>query len=96
MKLYKMLPAFSLVFAMVFSSTVQAGNDVIRVGTDATFPPLEFVKNGQRTGFDIDLINALAKAMGMLVPGIALLGAARNASSVDSFQTMPDAAMALE
>jgi len=54
MKLYKMLPAFSLVFAMVFSSTVQAGNDVIRVGTDATFPPLEFVKNGQRTGFDID------------------------------------------
>jgi len=67
MKLYKMLPAFSLVFAMVFSSTVQAGNDVIRVGTDATFPPLEFVKNGQRTGFDIDLINALSKVMGKQV-----------------------------
>ena len=28
----------------------------IKVGTDATFPPMEFVENGKRTGFDIELV----------------------------------------
>src|SRR6218665_3561525 len=37
---------------------------VIRVATDATFPPFEFFKNGKRTGFDIELIELLAKNMG--------------------------------
>ena len=36
----------------------------IKVGTDATFPPMEFVENGKRTGFDIELVEALGKAMG--------------------------------
>ena len=38
--------------------------DVLRVVTDATFPPMEFVKDGKRTGFDIELTEALAVAMG--------------------------------
>lgn len=38
--------------------------NVLRVATDATFPPMEYVQNGQRTGFDIELVNALGKAMG--------------------------------
>lgn len=36
----------------------------IRVGTDATFPPMEFVEAGKRTGFDVELVEALGKAMG--------------------------------
>lgn len=37
--------------------------DVLRVGTDATFPPMEYVENDKRTGFDIELVEALGKAM---------------------------------
>lgn len=39
----------------------------IRVATDATFPPFEFSKDGKRTGFDIELIETLAKTMGKKV-----------------------------
>jgi len=38
--------------------------NVIRVATDATFPPFEFFKDGKRTGFDIELIELLGKTMG--------------------------------
>ena len=47
--------------------TAHAQDNVLRVGTDATFPPMEFVDNGNRTGFDIELTEALAKAMGKKV-----------------------------
>jgi len=40
---------------------------VIRVATDATFPPFEFYKDGKRTGFDIELIEVLAQSMGKKV-----------------------------
>ena len=36
----------------------------LTVGTDATFPPMEFVDNGKRTGFDIELVEAIGKALG--------------------------------
>lgn len=49
------------------AASVHAQDNVLRVGTDATFPPMEFVENGKRTGFDIELIEALAKAMGKQV-----------------------------
>lgn len=42
----------------------QAASDTIRVVTDPTFPPMEMTVGGQRTGFDIELTEALAKAMG--------------------------------
>jgi polar amino acid transport system substrate-binding protein len=38
-------------------------DDALRVVTDATFAPMEFVKDGRRTGFDIELAEALAAAM---------------------------------
>ena len=38
--------------------------DTVRVVTDATFPPMEFVKDGKRTGFDIEMTEALIKEMG--------------------------------
>jgi polar amino acid transport system substrate-binding protein len=44
-----------------------AQQDVLRVVTDATFPPMEYVENGKLTGFDIELVEALAKAMGRKV-----------------------------
>ena len=37
--------------------------DVIRVGTDATFMPFEYSENGKHTGFDIELIEAIAKEL---------------------------------
>lgn len=36
-------------------------------GTDATYPPFEFQKDGKYTGIDIDLINAIAKEEGFEV-----------------------------
>ncbi len=52
------------------AGVAQAQNAPLRVVTDATFPPMEFVKDGQRTGFDIDLVEALGKAMGRKIEWI--------------------------
>lgn len=48
--------------AMTLSGIAHA-QDVLRVATDATFPPFEYSENGKRTGFDIDLIEAIAKVL---------------------------------
>src|ERR671925_1286731 len=49
------------------SSAAKGG--VVKVATDATFPPFEYVGADNRTmeGFDIDLGNALAKQLGAQV-----------------------------
>src|SRR6218665_3215440 len=52
--------SFGLLPALASAKTIS----VIRVATDATFPPFEFFKNGKRTGFEIEL---LAKNMGKKV-----------------------------
>jgi polar amino acid transport system substrate-binding protein len=44
--------------------------DALRVVTDATFPPMEFSKDGKRTGFDIELTEALGAAMGKKIEWI--------------------------
>jgi len=59
------LLATSLVLCSA-TSAMAAGN-VLRIATDATFPPMEFVENGKMTGFDIELTEALAKQMGKTV-----------------------------
>jgi polar amino acid transport system substrate-binding protein len=51
-----------LALAGVSAATSQA-QEVLRVGTDATFPPMEFVENDKRTGFDIDLVEAIGKVL---------------------------------
>jgi len=48
----------------IFSGIGHAASDTIRIVTDATFPPMEMTVDGKRTGFDIELTEALAKAMG--------------------------------
>lgn len=57
----------SLAALTLSATTVHAQDNVLRVGTDATFPPMEFVENGKRTGFDVELVEALAKSMGKQV-----------------------------
>src|SRR5438094_3231244 len=54
------------------ASTVAAPNDLITpgtltVGSDTTYPPLEYINTAtnQATGFDIDLITAIAQRMGL-------------------------------
>ena len=37
--------------------------DFLTFGTISTFPPFEYMKGGQLTGFDIELVDALAKEM---------------------------------
>ncbi len=38
---------------------------VLRVGTDATYPPFESIENGQYVGYDMDLARTLAAGMGV-------------------------------
>ncbi len=69
MRMRKFFAVLTMALTMAFPAALAAA-DTLRVATDATFPPMEFVQNGQRAGFDIDLIEALAKAMGKQVQWI--------------------------
>jgi len=60
----------ALTLASLGASVGHAQDNVLRVGTDATFPPMEFVDNGKRTGFDIELMEAIAKNMGKQIEWI--------------------------
>lgn len=51
---------FTVLSLSVMSTHAQ---DILRVGTDATFPPMEYVENGKRTGFDIELVEAIGKTL---------------------------------
>jgi polar amino acid transport system substrate-binding protein len=44
-------------------SGVAKGQEVLRVATDATFPPFEYTDGGKRVGFDVELIEAIAKVL---------------------------------
>lgn len=63
----KLLAALLSVPALSLAGVAHAQTSVLRVATDATFPPMEFVENGKMTGFDIELVEALAKTMGKTV-----------------------------
>jgi polar amino acid transport system substrate-binding protein len=54
----------AVTMAALGATTAHAQSNVLRVGTDATFPPMEYVDSGKRTGFDIELVEAIAKTMG--------------------------------
>ena len=46
----------------------EADDNTISVGTDATWPPMEFINEDKElVGFDIDLMNAIAEAAGFEV-----------------------------
>lgn len=65
MQIKKILTQLGLAFTLAVSSlNISAASDTIRIVTDPTFPPMEFTRNGERTGFDIELTEALAAQMG--------------------------------
>jgi polar amino acid transport system substrate-binding protein len=59
-----------LVAAALLLGGAARAQDVIRVATDATFQPFEYSENGKRTGFDIELIEAIAKQLNKTVEWI--------------------------
>ena len=63
------LLALTAAVALGFGGSAHA-QDTIRVGTDATFPPFEYSENGKRVGFDVELIEAIAKSMNKKVEWI--------------------------
>lgn len=62
LKLFTPVAAAFVLLASLYNSA-QAADEVMRVGTDATFPPMEFVQDGKRTGFDVELIEAIGKQL---------------------------------
>lgn len=61
------LLALALLSSAAFGAHAQA---VLKVATDATFPPMEFFENGQRTGFDTELVEAIGKQLGRKIEWI--------------------------
>ncbi|MBN9217981.1 MAG: basic amino acid ABC transporter substrate-binding protein [Mesorhizobium sp.] len=55
-----------LSFGATSVAVAQSATTIV-VGADTTFPPFETETNGEVTGFDIDMIKAIAKAEGMTV-----------------------------
>ncbi|WP_324832652.1 transporter substrate-binding domain-containing protein [Pseudomonas saxonica] len=72
MKFSRLLAAVTTAFTLLSTipMAATAAGDVMRVGTDATFPPMEFIKDGKRTGFDVELIEALGAQMNKKVEWI--------------------------
>ncbi len=62
----KSLILFSLVLALVLLSTSAFAQTYV-VGTNASFPPFEYVEEGEIVGFDIDLVKAIADVQGFEV-----------------------------
>ena len=59
-------------FALSCATASAQSSNVIRVATDATFPPFEYSENNKMTGFDIELIEEIAKVMGKRVEWIQI------------------------
>lgn len=59
-----------LVAASLVLGGAAKAQDVIRVATDATFMPFEYSENGKRMGFDVELIEAIAKQLNKTVEWI--------------------------
>jgi polar amino acid transport system substrate-binding protein len=57
----------ALCLAAFGNGIAHAQTNVLKVGTDATFPPMEFTENGKHTGFDIELVEAVARKLGKQV-----------------------------
>lgn len=56
--------------ALALSGTAAHAAEPLRVATDATFPPMEYIENGKRTGFDTELVEAIGKQLGRPVEWI--------------------------
>ncbi|MGL4394040.1 MAG: basic amino acid ABC transporter substrate-binding protein [Brevinema sp.] len=66
MNLFKNL---MMIFVCLFVTIACASNkgNILYVGTNAEFPPFEYLEEGELTGFDIDIIHAIGQELGMEV-----------------------------
>lgn len=55
----------ALVILVAGVSCKKKGEAVLRIGTNAEYPPFEYKENDQFVGVDMDLVRALAEKMGM-------------------------------
>ncbi len=56
--------ALAMTMGLLLSGAAHAKDRTLSVATDATFVPFEYMEDGKMTGFDIELVEALAKQMG--------------------------------
>lgn len=62
-KFFKILSCFMLIF--IFANAKDFTKDTLIVGTNATYPPFEFLDDkSEVTGFDFDLMAELSKRIG--------------------------------
>ena len=61
------LTAVVVLLSLALSACSQSSNQTVRIATDATWPPFEYVDEDSKEiiGFDIDLINAIAADQGI-------------------------------
>lgn len=52
---------------VIFTISCSKKEEVVYVGTNAEFQPFEYLENGEIVGFDIDLINEVAKIIGVKI-----------------------------
>jgi len=68
MKLWKTFVLLMLLLVVLVTVTAcgkKEGDKVLRVGTNAEYPPFEYKSNNQFTGVDMDLARMIARRMGM-------------------------------
>jgi polar amino acid transport system substrate-binding protein len=60
--------SFSSIFHATLPSeqtnTDESDKKLLIIGVDSTYPPFEFIENGETTGFDVDLAYEIAKRLG--------------------------------
>lgn len=64
MKKLGIILAFLLIFVACSSKKETSEKKVYKIGTDVTFAPFEFEKDGKYVGIDVEIVEAIAKAEG--------------------------------
>lgn len=54
-----------VLFLMLIMSTLTFAKEKLYVGTNAEFPPFEYLDKGEVVGFDIDLVKAIGEKLGV-------------------------------
>lgn len=68
MKKILLVLSIALIFVMTGCSSKSSSGDVIKIGLDDTYPPMEFRDDAQKlVGFDVDLANAIGEKIGKKV-----------------------------
>ena len=63
-KFVKLFGVLMLMLSFAFNAYGANKKEKLYVGTNAEFPPFEYLEEGKIVGFDIDFVNALGEAMG--------------------------------